>query len=209
VTPEPTLRERETAHILRQYQQAGAGFDGIHQVLLSFMREHRRAEPRAEDGGTLSGQVAGLGFIEFGLPVRYRPYFVIDDTVLLSYARLDRETVGAALVDAVHDGDCQVVVSPLSYLRIRDELATIDGGEQRVYRLLRNLNPAAEADDAAVVAPPVTFRHVDVISRLNTGERLDVMHTVLLALQHHCVIGTLEPGIYHHLGYPRTLNLAA
>ena len=62
-----------------------------------------------------------------------------------------------------------------------------------------DVSPARRSTDSS----PVPGR------RLDTGERLDVMHTALLALQHRCVIGTSHPATYHRLGYLRTLNVAA
>lgn len=128
--------------------------------------------------------------------------------MLLSFARLDNRTVGAALIDAVADSSCQVIVSPLAYLHIADQLAAVRGADRRLHRMLRH-RPADETPESQAVidVPPLTFRQVDVITQLNTGERLDVMHTALLALHHRCVIGTLEPDAYHRIGYGRVLNL--
>jgi len=118
--------------------------------------------------------------------------------------------VGAALIDAVADGSCRVIVSPLAYRHVADRLIAVRGAEERVHRLPRH-RPAGEdpASLSVVDVPPLTFRQVDVITQLNTGERLDAMHTVLLALHYRCVIGTLEPDVYHGIGYGRVLNLAA
>ncbi len=61
---------------------------------------------------------------------------------------------------------------------------------------------------AAVDVPALTFRQADIVARQGTGEHPEVMHTVLLALQHRCVIGTLAPAAYHALGYTRTVDLS-
>ncbi len=195
-------REHAGARILRQYQDAGRWFDGIYQMLLPHLRDHRRAEPRPADYGQLVADIGHLGFTDYHRPLTTWPNLVIDESVLLSYAQLDNETVGAALVDAAHDSACQIVVSTLAYLRAAPPLIGTSG-EQRVHTLLRHL-PGSVTDVA-----DLTFRQADIISRLNTGEPLDVMHTTLLALQHKCVIATLDPSAYHRAGYLRTLNLAA
>lgn len=180
------------AHILREYQDAGRGFDGIEQMLMPHLREHRRAEPRAEDYG-----------LEPVVPGRFRPHLVVDASVLLSYARLDNPTVGAALVEAVADPECRVIVSPLSYLE------ALPGAGDRLHRLLE-----------AVSSPPVGARQLEAAARLrgpfsdqslilDPEESLAVRHTVLLALLDRCVIGTLDPAPYHRLGYRRTLDLSA
>ena len=82
---------------------------------------------------------------------------------------------------------------------------------RRLHRLLRRQAPEGswQSSSAAVEVPPSAFRQIEVITRLNIGERLDAMHTVLLVLPHRCVIGTLEPEIYHRIGHGRVLNPAA
>ncbi|MGK5678498.1 hypothetical protein [Actinoplanes sp. URMC 104] len=197
---QPTPREHAGAQLLRQYQDAGRPFDGIHQMLLPHLRDLRRAEPRPSDHGQLAADVAGLGFTDHHRPATSWPNLVIDRSVLLSYARLDNEIVGAALVDAAHDSACRIVVSSLAYLRAAPALVGA-GGEQRVLGFLRHL--------AGVEVADLTFRQADIISRLDTGEPSDVVHTALLALQHRCVVGTLEPVAYHRIGCLRTLDLSA
>ncbi|MEU7906485.1 hypothetical protein [Actinoplanes sp. NPDC049118] len=206
---QPSSRELASAHILGQYQQAGVWFDGIYQMLLTQLRENRQAEPQPKEYAQLLAHIGGLGFADYRDPAGCRPNFVIDGSVLLSFARLDSQTVGAALIDAVADSACQVIVSPLAYVHIADQLAGVRGADQRLHRILRH-RPADEnpASAAVVDVPPLTFRQADVITQLNTGERLDAMHTALLALHHRCVIGTLEPEVYHRIGYGRVLNLA-
>jgi hypothetical protein len=213
VDQQPSSREFAAAHVLGLYQQAGLGFDGIYQMLLTHLRENRQADPRPQEYAGLVADIGRLGFGDYRSPTMTWPNFVIDGSVLMSYARLDNQTVGAALIDAIADSSCQVIVSPLAYLRIAGELPTFHGAEWRLHRLLRHQQPPAYEDSPASLAvvdvPPLTFRQVDVITQLNTGERLDVMHTVLLALHYCCVIGTLEPEVYHRIGYRRVLNLAA
>jgi hypothetical protein len=209
VDQQPSSCEFASAHILGQYQQAGVWFDGIYQMLLTHLRENRQAEPQPVQYAPLLADISRLGFADYGAPAMCWPNFVIDGSVLLSFARLDNRTVGAALIDAVADSSCQVIVSPLAYLHIADRLVALRGAERRLHRVLRH-QPADEkpASLAVVDVPPLTFRQVDVITQLNTGERLDVMHTALLALHYRCVIGTLEPEVYHRIGYGRVLNLA-
>lgn len=187
-----------SAYLLRQYQDAGKGFDGIHQMLLPHLRENRHTEPRPADFRRLASDIGLLGIADYFGPDRYSPNFVIDESVLLSYARLDNETVGAALVDAAHDSACQIIVSPLAYLWIAPALRGTEG-EQRAYRF-RTLGGDVRE---------LTIRQVEIMSRLDTGERADIVHTALLGLQYRCVIGTLNPGAYHRLGYLRTVNLSA
>ncbi|MET8153677.1 hypothetical protein ACIBSW_33480 [Actinoplanes sp. NPDC049668] len=206
---QPSPREFASAHILGQYQQAGLRFDGIYQMLLTHLRENRQADPQPREYAQLLADISRLGFADYRDPVTPWPNFVIDGSVLLSFARMDNRTVGAALIDAVADSSCQVIASPLAYLHIADQLAAARGADQRLHRVLRH-RPADEtpASPAVVDVPPLTFRQVDVITQLNTGERLDTMHTALLALHYRCVIGTLEPEVYHRIGYGRVLNLA-
>ncbi|MFF5082054.1 hypothetical protein ACFY36_33810 [Actinoplanes sp. NPDC000266] len=212
--PEPTPRERATARLMRQYQQAGPGFDGIHQMLLQHLRDNRHAEARVADSAGLARAVLDLGYTDYRRPHISWPNFVIDASVLRSHARLDNATVGAALVEAVADEACQVIVSPAAYLHVSPDLSGEQ--DQRLYRLLRRMDPAhaAPSDDKddpqpLVDLPALAFRDADIIARLKTGERPDIVHTALLALRHRCVLGTLDPAAYHRIGYLRTLDLAA
>ncbi|MEU8817461.1 hypothetical protein [Actinoplanes sp. NPDC048796] len=211
--PEPTSRERAAARLLEQYQSAGNGFDGIHQMLLPHLRENRHAEPRPKDTAALAAAVYRLGYLDYARPHISWPNFVVDASVLASHARLDSLTVGAALVEAVADDTCQVIASPQAYLHVAPGLTGEQ--DQRLYRFLRHLEPATETREKpedsrpAIEVPPLTFRHTDIIARLKTGERPDIVHTALLALHHRCVIGTFDPAAYHRLGYLRTLDLNA
>jgi hypothetical protein len=198
---DPTPREYAGAHILRQYLDAGHAFDGIDQMLLPHLREHRRASPLPADYRPLEADLSDLGFDVWPRP---RPNLAVDATVLLSYARLDNPTVGAALLDAMADVTCRLLVSPLSYLETAPTLAATPGGDERLRRLLHNAY-----FPGALITPPVELRHLEIIARLQSGEPLAVIHTALLALDNRCVIGTLDPAPYHRLGYRRTLDLSA
>ncbi|MEV6342543.1 hypothetical protein [Actinoplanes sp. NPDC051851] len=191
------------AHLLDEYQRAGLGLDGIHQMLLTHLRENRRTLPRPEDHAPLAAEIDRLGLTGDHDPAAVHPDFVIDGSVLTSFARLDNATVGAALIDAAADESCRILVSPLAYLRLAADPPAPDDAARRLHRLLNPPSPMAVVETA-----PLTVRQIDIMTGLKSAERPDTLHTALLALDHRCVIGTLDADTYHRIGYHRVLNLA-
>lgn len=198
-------RSREATRIISEYHDAGSPFDGLYQNLLPRLREHRRQDPAAAQTDGLLTAVQRLTGNRFPAPVVPWPYFVIDTGVLLSYARLDNQTVGTALVDAVTDASCRIITSPLAYLRAATETyGTRAYG--RLQRLVRT-GPEAETEPLVTIAE-LDANAVTVIPALDTEHGPDGVHTAVLALTYRCVVGTLDPGPYHQLGYLHTINLA-
>ncbi|WP_106318600.1 hypothetical protein [Actinoplanes italicus] len=141
----------------------------------------------------------------FSLSAVPLPHLILDAEVLISYARLDNQTVGTALVDAVADTSCNIIVSSLSYLRAASRIY----GTRAYGRLLRLMDRRPEGDEFPFIDVYELERDTaTVLAALDIEDRPDIAHTALLALSYRCVVATLEPSAYHRLGYLRTVDLS-
>jgi hypothetical protein len=197
-------RSQEATRIIGEYHAAGNHFDGLYQSLLPRLREFRRTDPAPQRTDGLLVAVQRVTNNRFPAPVVPWPHLALDTGVLLSYARLDNQTVGAAIVDAVTDVSCRLLVSPLAYL----QTANLVHGTRGYGRLLRLVREQESPD----VEPLATVAELDrdtatAIAGLDTEGDPAVVHTALLALRHRCAVGTLDPAPYHRLGYLHTVNL--
>ncbi|MFI1989076.1 hypothetical protein [Actinoplanes sp. NPDC020271] len=198
-------RADQASRIISEYHSAGSWFDGLYQNLLPHLREHRESDPRPDDIGSLAETVHRIIGATFAFSPVPWPYLVVDAGVLLSYARLDSETVGAALIDAVTDPSCRIITSPLSYLNAAARAWGTVGAERLRRLVTLQTDPAVEP---VLTIPALDLDDVTVLAGISSTEPADVTHTALLALPYRCVIATLDPGAYHRIGYLRTLNLA-
>jgi hypothetical protein len=205
VTAHSTWRSREATRIISEYHQAGNHFDGLYRSLLPQLRENRRRDPSAGQTDGLLSAVQRVTGNRFPAPVMPWPYLTVDTETLLSYARLDNQTVGTAVIDAVTDTSCRILVSPLTYLSAAGQTY----GTPAYGRLQRLVaDPAGPEAEPLVTIPDLDLTAIIAIPGLDAEDRPDVVHTALLALTYRCVVGTLYPGRYHRLGYLRTVDLA-
>jgi hypothetical protein len=206
-----SYRDRRVAEVIGDYHAAGNMFDGLYQRLLGHLQDARHTAPS-------DLETAGLGR---ALPPGSRhtgpsnaidgvrlssSSVVIDHSGLLDYAGRFGAEIGVVVIDVLRDPGSTVVTSPLALLRLMPALHGTPA-EATVRKLLAV--PAIPLNDGDPVAhvPDLTRAEVDLITRLNTGERPDVVHTALLALRWRCWIATHQPSVYHRLGYRRTLAL--
>jgi hypothetical protein len=204
---EQSYRDRRVTELIREYHAAGNMFDRLYQRLLGPLQDARHAGP---DDLETAGLGRATGAVD--RPARDDPPLssssvVIDDSGLLDYAGRFGAEIGVVVVDVLRDPGSTLVTSPLALLRVMPALHGTPA-EGTVRKLLAV--PAIPVHDGDPVAhvPDLTRTEVDLIIRLNTGERPDIVHTALLALRWRCWIATHHPAVYHQLGYLRTLALA-
>lgn len=175
----------------------------MYNRLLAHLHANRRADTTPEHYETLLMNVRRSMRSRFDVPAISWPHLVLDRGVIDSYARLDSQTVGVVIAEAVADPDCRIMVSPLVYLG-----ATVRTyGTRRHGRLLRLFASAdGPSAESAINVPTLEPEHIPAIAAI-ADDRPDVAHTALIALQHRCVIATTDPGAYHRIGYLRTLDV--
>jgi hypothetical protein len=202
-----SYRDRRVAEVIREYHAAGNMFDGLYQRLLGHLQDARHAGPDELETAGLGRAIRTMP----GDPARddvllSSSSVVIDHSGLLDYAGRFGAEIGVVVVDVLRDPDSTVVTSPLALLQTMPALHGTPA-EVTVRKLLAV--PAIPAPDGDPIAhvPDLTRAEVDLIVRLNTGERPDVVHTALLAVRWRCWIATHHPSVYHQLGYLRTLAL--
>ncbi|MEU4623286.1 hypothetical protein AB0G04_25355 [Actinoplanes sp. NPDC023801] len=135
--------------IIGEHHATGRVFDGIYQNLLPCLREIRRADPEETQIDGLIRRVQGVTGHRFRVSAVPFPHVILDAEVLVSYARLDSQTVGTALVDAVDDAGCHIAVSSPAYLiahtallalSYRCVVATLDPGAYHRLGYLRTVD---------------------------------------------------------------------
>jgi hypothetical protein len=202
-----TYRDRRVAEVIRDYHAAGNMFDGLYQRLLGHLQDARHAGPDELETAGLDRAIRAMPDAPARDDVLLSPSsVVIDHSGLLDYAGRFGAEIGVVVIDVLRDPDSTVVTSPLALLRLMPSLYGTPA-DATVRKLLAV--PALPAPDGDPIAhvPDLTRADVDLIVRLNTGERPDIVHTALLALRWRCWIATHHPVVYHELGYLRTLAL--
>jgi hypothetical protein len=199
-----SYRDRRVAEVIRDYHAAGNMFDGLYQRLLGHLKDARHAGPDELETSGLRRAMPGvvLGGVHLSTSS-----VVIDHSGLMDYAGRFGAEIGVVVIDVLRDPDSTVVTSPLALLEL---MPTLHGtpAESTIRKLLAvPATPTPDGDPIAHV-PDLTRADVDLITRLNTGEPPEVMHTALLALRWRCWIATHHPSVYHRLGYLRTLALS-
>jgi hypothetical protein len=195
------------AEVIRDYHAAGNMFDGLYQRLLGHLQDTRHAGPDELETEGLDHSIRTMPEGTRDGPRLSTSSVVIDRGGLLDYAGRFGAEIGVVVIDVLRDPDSTVVTSPLALLEL---MPTLHGtpAEATVRKLLAVPAIPAPGGDPIAHVPDLTRAEVDLITRLNTGERPDIVHTALLALRWRCWIATHDPGIYHRLGYLRTLALA-